>query len=82
MKQIFHFLYLLTANLDVFIEKIRLIIQFLAISQNTLILAGIIFSIIKKAAFLIKRYFVASMGAKVEVLAHPGDKYCEDRQAG
>ena len=82
VKQIFHFLYLLTANLDVFIEKIRLIIQFLAISQNTLILAGIIFSIIKKAVFLIKRYFVASMGAKVEVLAHPGDKYCEDRQAG
>ena len=37
---------------------------------------------VKKAAFLIKRYFVASMGAKVEVLAHPGDKYCEDRQAG
>ena len=71
-------------NLDVFIEKIRLIIQFLAISQNTLTLAGIIFifSIVKKAAFLIKRYFVASMGAKVEVLAHPGDKYCEDRQAG
>ena len=33
-------------------------------------------------AFLIKRYIVASMGAKVEVLAHPGDKYCEDRQAG
>ena len=41
-----------------------------------------IFSIVKKAAFLIKRYFVASMGAKVEVLAHPGDKYCADRQAG
>ena len=41
-----------------------------------------IFPLVKKAAFLIKRYFVASMGAKVEVLAHPGDKYCEDRQAG
>ena len=40
------------------------------------------FPLVKKAAFLIKRYFVASMGAKVEVLAHPGDKYCEDRQAG
>ena len=82
--QIFQFLYILIANLDVFIETIRLIIQFLTISQNTLTLAGIIFifSIVKKAAFLIKRYFVASMGAKVEVLAHPGDKYCEDRQAG
>ena len=41
-----------------------------------------IFAHVKKVAFLIKQYFVASMGAKVEVLAHPGDKYCEDRQAG
>ena len=53
-------------------------------SQNTRILAELFsfFPLVKKAAFLIKRYFVASMGAKVEVLAHPGDKYCEDRQAG
>ena len=41
LKQIFQFLYLLTASLDVFIETIILIIQFLAMSQNTLILAGL-----------------------------------------
>ena len=63
-----------------FIETIILVIQFLKSPLFWQVYFH--FPLVKKVAFLIKIYFVASMGAKVEVLAHPGDKYCEDRQAG